>query len=183
VSFRGSEKLMTRTVFRGGGVFDGTGPPRVGEVLIEDERIADVGAGSFDADDEVDCQGLVVLPGLFDCHTHVTFSGELGLQSIVSRPWSIRYFEAVRNLERTLEVGITTIRDAMGADLGVKRAVERGLVRGPRLQISIAMLSQTGGMATIICRTVGVSSRSIRTRGTRVVWLMVPMRCGNACVS
>src|SRR5438094_442301 len=130
---------MARTVFRGGRVFDGTGaPPSRGDVVIENGHVVDVGAGGLDADDEVDCRDLVVLPGLFDCHTHVTFSGDLALQSRVSRPWSIRYFEAVRNLERTLEAGITTIREASGADLGVKRAVEGGLIRGPRLQISIS---------------------------------------------
>lgn len=60
-------------------------------------------------------------------------------------PFSYQFFEAVRNLDATLRVGITTIRDAGGADLGVKRAVEEGLIPGPRMQISLAMLSQTGG--------------------------------------
>jgi imidazolonepropionase-like amidohydrolase len=137
---------MARTLFHGGLVFDGTGaPPAPGDVVIEDGRLADVGAPGLDGDEEVECHGLVVLPGLFDCHTHVTFSGDLDLQHMVSRPWSMRYFEAVVNLERTLATGITTVREAAGADLGVKHAVERGLIPGPRLQISIAMLSQTGG--------------------------------------
>ena len=137
---------MARTLFHGGLVFDGTeAPAAAGDVVIEDGRFVEVGAPGLDGDDEVDCRGLVVLPGLFDCHTHVTFSGDLDLQRMVSRPWSMRYFEAVRNLERTLAIGITTVRDASGADLGVKQAVERGLIVGPRLQISIAMLSQTGG--------------------------------------
>jgi imidazolonepropionase-like amidohydrolase len=137
---------MARTLFHGGLVFDGTGaPPAPGDVVIEDDRLTAVGAPGLDGDEQVDCHGLVVLPGLFDCHTHVTFSGDLDLQHMVSRPWSMRYFEAVVNLERTLATGITTVREAAGADLGVKRAVERGLIPGPRLQISIAMLSQTGG--------------------------------------
>jgi imidazolonepropionase-like amidohydrolase len=55
------------------------------------------------------------------------------------------FYEAMHNLRRTLEIGITTIRDAGGADLGVKTAVERGLIIGPRMQISIKMISQTGG--------------------------------------
>ena len=137
---------MARTLFHGGLVFDGTGAPvTAGDVVIENGRIVEVGAPGLDGDDEVDCRGLIVLPGLFDCHTHVTFSGDFDLQRRVSRPWSIRYFEAIRNLERTLTIGITTAREAAGADLGVKQAVERGLIVGPRLQISIAMLSQTGG--------------------------------------
>jgi imidazolonepropionase-like amidohydrolase len=63
----------------------------------------------------------------------------------VQRPFSYEFFEAARNLERTLATGITSIRDAGGADLGIKDAVEHGLTPGPRLQISIIMLSQTGG--------------------------------------
>ncbi|MDQ1494185.1 MAG: hypothetical protein QOG69_668, partial [Actinomycetota bacterium] len=49
------------------------------------------------------------------------------------------------NLRRTLDVGITTIRDAHGADLGVKQAVEQGMIAGPRMQISVTAISQTGG--------------------------------------
>ena len=52
---------------------------------------------------------------------------------------------AAQNLEKTLRAGITSVRDAAGADAGVKHAVERGLVAGPRMQISIDILSQTGG--------------------------------------
>ena len=137
---------MTRTAFQGGMVFDGTGgTPRPGDLVIEDSRVVEVGAPGLDGDEQVDCSGLVVLPGLFDCHTHVTFSGDLDIQRRLTRPWSYRYFEAVGNLERSLRIGLTTVREAGGADLGVKEAVERGLVKGPRMQISIAMLSQTGG--------------------------------------
>ena len=49
------------------------------------------------------------------------------------------------NLRLTLACGITTVRDAGGADLGLKRAVDDGVIPGPRMQISITMLSQTGG--------------------------------------
>ena len=64
---------------------------------------------------------------------------------IVQQPFSYQFYEAAQNLEATLRIGITTVRDAGGADLGVKQAVEDGLVPGPRMQISIIMLSQTGG--------------------------------------
>jgi imidazolonepropionase-like amidohydrolase len=60
-------------------------------------------------------------------------------------PFSLRFYEAERNLRRTLDKGITTVRDAGGADLGVKTALEQGLIDGPRMQISLTMLSQTGG--------------------------------------
>ncbi len=137
---------MTRTLFQGGTVFDGSGAePAEGDVVIEDGVVVEVGAPGLDGDEAVDCDGLVVLPGLFDCHSHLTFSGDLDLQRRLAKPFSYRYFEAVGNLERSLRIGLTTLREAGGADLGVKEAVDRGMIRGPRLQISISMLSQTGG--------------------------------------
>src|SRR5687767_12424684 len=101
---------MARTVLRGGSVFDGTGgPPSPGDVVVEDGRIVDVGAPGLDGDDAVDCDGLVVLPGLFDCHTHVTMSGDLDVQRRLAKPFSYRYFEAVANLSKSLAIGLTTV--------------------------------------------------------------------------
>src|SRR4051812_50044449 len=60
-------------------------------------------------------------------------------------PFSYAFYEAVHNLRRTLALGITHVRDAGGADLGVAEAVRSGLIAGPRMQIAISMLSQTGG--------------------------------------
>jgi imidazolonepropionase-like amidohydrolase len=135
---------VTRTLLCGGRVFDGTGsPPREADVLVEDGRILEVGPG-LDGDEAVDVGGRHLLPGLFDCHTHVTLS-HINLLGMLQAPFSYRFFETVQNLAATLATGITTVRDAAGADAGVKRAVADGLVPGPRLQISVALLSQTGG--------------------------------------
>ena len=135
---------MTRTLFAQGTVVDGTGAdPSVADVVVEDGRIVEVGVG-LDGDERVDLAGKAVLPGLFDCHTHVVVSS-IDTMRLLQTPFSYRFFQAARNLEATLRIGITTIRDAGGADLGVKQAVENGLVRGPRMQISLSMLSQTGG--------------------------------------
>src|SRR5579875_3302568 len=126
-------------------VFDGTGaPPAEADVVVEDGRILEVGRG-LDGDEVVELGGRNLLPGLFDCHVHFTFSGDLDTLRSVMRPFSLRYFEAVANMEATLRTGITSVREAGGSDLGVKTAVERGLARGPRMQISIIMLSQIGG--------------------------------------
>ena len=131
-----------RTLFSGGQVFDGTSFGTA-DVVIEHGRVAGVGPG-LDGDEQVDCAGGTVLPGLIDSHVHVMFSGIDVLRSIQT-PFSYSFYEAARNLGATLAAGVTTVRDAGGADLGVKRAVEHGLVSGPRLQIAITILSQTGG--------------------------------------
>jgi imidazolonepropionase-like amidohydrolase len=135
---------MTRTVLHGGRIFDGTGSPIAGgDVVIEDGLIADVGVG-LDGDEQIDVSGATLLPGLFDCHVHVTMSG-ISLMRALQSPFSYQYFEAARNLSATLDCGITTVRDAGGADLGVQRAVADGLIEGPRLRIAITILSQTAG--------------------------------------
>lgn len=135
---------MTRTLFTGGQVFDGTGSaPATADILVEDGRVIDVGTG-LDGDEAVDCSGHTVLPGLFDCHVHVTVS-TIDPLALVTRPFSMQFYQAAQNLQRTLAVGITNIRDAGGSDLGVKTAQAQGMIPGPRMQISISMLSQTGG--------------------------------------
>ena len=135
---------MTRRVFRGGRIFDGSGAaPSPGDVAVEDGRIVGVGGG-LDGDEAIDVSGRTILPGLFDCHTHVCVS-HVDLWKIAQRPFSYEFYEAQRNLDATLRIGITTIRDAGGADLGIKEAVADGLIPGPRMQISISMLTQTGG--------------------------------------
>ena len=133
-----------RTVFTGGRVFDGTGAPvSDADVAIEDRLIAEVGVG-LDGDEQVDVSGSTLLPGLFDTHVHVMF-GHIDIWKHLQTPFSYRFYDAIKNLDATIRVGITTVRDAGGADPGVRRAVEEGIVRGPRLQISLTMLSQTGG--------------------------------------
>jgi imidazolonepropionase-like amidohydrolase len=135
---------MTRTVLAGGRVFDGTGAdPAPADIAIADDRIVAVGSG-LDGDVQVDVGGRTVLPGFFDCHVHVVLS-DVNAWAVAQQPFSLQFYVAADNLRRTLGIGITSIRDAGGADLGIREAVERGLTPGPRIQISIIMLGQTGG--------------------------------------
>ena len=125
-------------------MFDGTmAPMGDADVVIEAGRIVEVGPG-LDGDERVDCAGLTVLPGLFDTHTHVMFSSIDWVEELMT-PFSFMYYDAIRNLASTLATGITTVRDASGADAGVRKAVDDGVIPGPRMQLSITMLSQTGG--------------------------------------
>jgi imidazolonepropionase-like amidohydrolase len=135
---------MTRTLFAGATVVDGTGAaPSAADIAVEDGRIVEIGP-NLDGDESVDLRGRAVLPGLFDCHTHVVVSTIDAMRSIQT-PFSYRFYQAAQNLAATLGIGITTIRDAGGADLGIKQAVADGLIPGPRMQISLRMISQTGG--------------------------------------
>lgn len=135
---------MTSTVFTGGRVFDGTGAEAAAaDVRVEDGRITDVGSG-LDADTEIDISGKVLCPGFFDCHVHLTVTTIDAVERLNTPP-SYRFYQAIHNMQVTLDAGVTSVRDAAGADLGVKQAVDNGLVPGPRMQIAISMLSQTGG--------------------------------------
>ncbi len=133
---------MTRLVFTNGRVFDGQALAD-GDVVVEGGVITAVGVG-LDGDEAVDLGGRALLPGFFDCHVHLAIS-HVDIGRLIQEPFSLEFYEAARNLRATLEAGITTVRDAGGADLGVKEALARGYIPGPRLQISLSMLSQTGG--------------------------------------
>lgn len=135
---------MTRLLFTNARIFDGTGAQLAeGEVVVEDGLIVEVGSG-LDGDEAVDVGGRALLPGMFDCHVHVSLS-HVDIGKLIQQPFSLEFYEAAKNLKATLDAGITSIRDAGGADLGVKEAVVRGMIAGPRMQISLTMLSQTGG--------------------------------------
>lgn len=136
---------MTRIVIRGGEVFDSISGTAAGaDVAIEGERIVEVGPG-LDGDDAIDAAGCAVYPGFIDSHVHFMADGDLDPMTSVRTPFSLNFYLAAERMQRTLAAGITTCREAGGSDLGVKQAQVSGLVPGPHMQISIAILSQTGG--------------------------------------
>src|SRR2546429_5002182 len=123
-----------RTLLTGARVFDPrSGALSAADVVIENGRIGAIGPG-LDGDESVDLSDRALLPGLFDCHTHVMFS-HIDLMRGIQSPFSYRFYEGAKNLEATLRTGITTVRDAGAADIGVKRAVADSLSAGPSLQI------------------------------------------------
>lgn len=134
--------MAERTILRGGKVFDGTRLHET-DVLIEGERILELGTG-FDGDRELDVSGLAVLPGFIDCHVHVVMS-DMDRQRMLNEPFSYQFYAAARNLRALLDCGITSARDAGGADLGIKTALADGLIEGPELSTAITVLGQTGG--------------------------------------
>lgn len=118
------------------------------DVVVAEGVIRSVGPNARAGRDarEVDGAGLWLLPGVFDCHTHSGMSSVDTLENLRT-PLSLRTLETARNLRLTLEAGVTFTRDAGGVDAGVRTAIERGVVSGPGLQVSIVLLSETGGHA------------------------------------
>jgi imidazolonepropionase-like amidohydrolase len=117
-------------------------------VRVEGDRIVEIGDGSAGTvpDDvvRIDAVGRTLMPGLIDAHVHLTIT-TMQLSAMAHRPMSLVANEARRIAERMLRRGFTTVRDAAGADHGLRRAIDAGLIRGPRLFYSGRALSQTGG--------------------------------------
>lgn len=95
---------------------------------------------------QVDAQGLWLMPGVFDCHVHVGMSSVDTLTNLQT-PLSLRALQTASNLSVTLASGVTHVRDAGGVDAGLRAGIEQGLIAGPQLEVSIVMISQTGGHA------------------------------------
>ncbi len=141
------------TILRGGTLIDGTGAPAVTDaaVLIQDGRIeavttAGTTAAARDAD-VVDASGCTILPGLIDCHDHLAFHGyELVRRWGLDEPASTRHLRTAGAAARMLAAGYTAVRDGGGLDAGFRLAIEQGLLAGPRLVLSLAIMSPTGGI-------------------------------------
>jgi imidazolonepropionase-like amidohydrolase len=140
-------------VLKNARLIDGTGVAASGPatVVLEGDRIAAVASRSesdFPDDAEIfDCDGLTVLPGLIDCHDHMAnHRYDLAHRWGLDEPDSTRHLRTAAVLEKTLAAGYTTVRDAGGLDAGFKRAIEEGLIAGPRLVLSISIISPIGGI-------------------------------------
>ena len=142
---------MSYQLIRNGTLIDGTGaaPLTDAAVLVKDNHIQTVGkANSIHLPDaqttEIDAKGGFILPGMIDTHVHVMLEGVNIVRDMMT-PFSMRFYNSVTYLRNTINAGITSVRDAGGADAGTKQAVESGMIVGPRLQISISVLTTTGG--------------------------------------
>ena len=148
---------MTQTyLFTGGKVLD----PVEGKlldgfsVLVGGGNILEVApsiAAPSDAQ-EIKLVGRTLMPGMIDCHMHVV-AESLDLWSNAIAPSSLAALRSARVMTETLMRGFTTIRDLGGADHGLVRAVEEGLIDGPRLVICGKGLSTTGGHCDLRQRT------------------------------
>lgn len=131
-------------------IFDGTTPNTVrGNVLIEGNLIGKISPKPIPTDpaDRVrvlDGKGCFLMPGLIDAHWHAYLCCNTMQDLLMSDP-SYTHLVAGREAGATLQRGFTTIRDAGGPVFGLKRAIDTGLLPGPRIYPSGAMISQTSG--------------------------------------
>ena len=141
----------TRQVIRRARLFDSAaGVFRDNSTLvIEGDRIVAVTQEPLAVDDAaraIDAGGRAVLPGLIDAHVHVVATSH-DLAASALAPASLVAAESGQLMSAMLRRGFTTVRDAAGADRGLREAVARGLFEGPRLFIAGQPISQTGGHA------------------------------------
>lgn len=137
----------TTTVFANGLFLDvETAGYREGDLRVDDGTVSEAGTRLTAPPDaqRVDLHGAFVLPGLIDCHVHVMAS-TADLAELARRPVSYNAHHTARLLGQMLDRGFTTVRDMAGGDYGTWRAVEEGLIRGPRFFYAGRALSQTGG--------------------------------------
>ncbi len=134
-------------------LIDGTGrdPIEAAVVVWEGDRLSAVGARAvvrIPAGAEViEDHDLTVLPGLMDLHVHLGMQAGVNFPRILMTPRALALLYAVPNCWATLRAGFTTVRDAGLTPAGVGLAVERGLFPGPRMQMAVSILGQTGGHA------------------------------------
>ncbi|MDO9173231.1 MAG: amidohydrolase family protein, partial [Actinomycetota bacterium] len=93
---------------------------------------------------EIDGGGRVLMPGLIDAHWHSAFAA-LPVSALLTADIGYVHLVAGRTAEQTLLRGFTTVRDAGGPTFGVKRAIDEGIISGPRIYPAGAMISQTSG--------------------------------------
>ena len=149
-------------VIRNVTLVDGTGAaPAAGQALIvEGRRISWIGPEAQlpegSAGGALDGQGGTVMPGMINCHVHLTNDGSPDLISQVEKDSvTVAALRGYLNLQATLESGITSVRDcgaANGIALDLARAVEDGLVRGPRIRAAGRVITMTGGHGHFIGR-------------------------------
>ena len=146
------------TVIHAGSLIDGTSATarRDQAIVVRGGRIESVGAWSAASVPAgatvIDLSGSTVLPGLIDAHTHILLdpAGADYDEQLLKQSVAFRAARATALARRFLEQGFTTIRDvetegAGYADVGIKQAIERGYVAGPRMFVCTRAISSTGG--------------------------------------
>ena len=149
------------TVIRAGTLIDGKSatPRRDQVIVVRGNRIEAVGDAASTKIPEgatvIDLSRATVLPGLIDSHTHIFLQGEDPAEGgydaqLLMQPLAFRAARATAAARRALVQGFTTIRDvetegAGYGDVGIKQAIEKGYIPGPRMFVVTRAISTTGG--------------------------------------
>lgn len=137
------------TLFVGVRVFDGVSEALSGptNVVVRNGRIAAVTPDDIAVAPggvRIDGAGRTLMPGLIDAHYHTAFAA-LPQTALLTADLAYIGIAAATSARKTLLQGFTSVRDAGGPSLGLKRAIDDGLVEGPRIWPSGAVISQTSG--------------------------------------
>jgi imidazolonepropionase-like amidohydrolase len=120
-----------------------------GSVLIENNIISLISSDPIRTDRSgttkiIDGQGKFLMPGLIDAHVHLLFESVPQTQAMLS-DYAMLNLIAAEAAQKQLLRGFTTVRDLGGGSLTLAKAIDMGLVEGPRVYSSGAFISQTGG--------------------------------------
>ncbi|HWI21477.1 MAG TPA: amidohydrolase family protein [Baekduia sp.] len=147
-------KSVQPTIVKAGAVFDGVGPDLRGptEILVIDGRIAEIDGtvSRPDGAETIDLSDRTVSPGFIDCHIHSELTPTRLLGTVHTESSAMKSLFALKGLKEMLDSGFTTVRDASGLDesnstVDLKRAIDIGLIDGPRMLVAPHMLSGTAG--------------------------------------
>ncbi len=146
---RASAAPMARVAFTNARLFDGKSDALLEglRVVVDGRTITAIEPAEtpLDADIRViDCGGRVLMPGLIDAHWHAMLAS-LPLTVLLTADAGYITLVAADEARKTLMRGFTSVRDMAGPTFSLKRAIDDGLVPGPRIWPSGAMISQTGG--------------------------------------
>jgi imidazolonepropionase-like amidohydrolase len=144
------------TLLRPAAVFDGQDLHPGWAVLVEGDKIKAVGPANqltAPAGAQVhELPGLTLLPGLIEGHSHLLlhpYNETTWNDQVLTEPLALRVARATVHARRTLAAGFTTARDlgtegAGYADVGLKQAIDQGIIPGPRLLVATRALVATG---------------------------------------
>ena len=138
---------LDSTLIQNARIFDGVSENLVEgqDVLIEGGRITRVAEGISPPEGAkvIDANGRVMTPGFIDMHAHMMF--QLSVSVGLNSDQFYYAYLATRTAETYLMKGFTTVRDASGNSFSLKKAIDQGIIPGPRIYPSGPMISQTSG--------------------------------------
>ena len=122
-------------------------------IFIKGNQVVSISTNTLQADSIIDLSNYFVMPGMIDCHTHVLLQGDITSEDydvqVLKESIPYRTIRATKSAEKALMNGFTTLRDlgtegAGYADVDVKKAINKGVINGPRMFVSTLAMNTTG---------------------------------------